>query len=95
MIVHAQMMVFPTLLLLFQNEFQLGLDTLGLMATVGSFMFGLGAIPTGILEKYVGAKTLLIIYQIGSAIGGVIIIIASTPFQITIGLGILGLSSSI
>ena len=45
LIVHAQMMVFPTLLLLFQNEFQLGLDTLGLMATVGSFMFGLGAIP--------------------------------------------------
>ena len=95
LIVHAQMMVFPTLLLLFQNEYQLGLGTLGLMATVGSFMFGLGAIPTGILEKYVGAKTLLIIYQIGSAIGGVIIIIASTPFQITIGLGILGLSSSI
>ena len=95
LIVHAQMMVFPTLLLLFQNEYQLGLDKLGLMATIGSFMFGLGAIPAGIIEKYIGARTLLVIYQLGSAIGGVIIITANTPFQITIGLGILGLSSSI
>ena len=95
LIVHAQMMVFPTLLLLFQNEYQLGLDRLGLMATIGSFMFGLGAIPAGIIEKYIGARTLLIIYQLGSAIGGIIIITANTPLQITIGLGILGLSSSI
>ena len=95
LIVHAQMMVFPTLLLLFQNEYQLGLDKLGLMATIGSFMFGLGAIPAGIIEKYIGARTLLIIYQLGSAIGGIIIITANTPLQITIGLGILGLSSSI
>ena len=58
--VHAQMMVFPTLLLLFQNEYQLGLDKLGLMATIGSFMFGLGAIPAGIIEKYIGARTLLL-----------------------------------
>ncbi len=95
LIVHAQMMVFPTLLLLFQTEYQIGMDTLGLMATVGTFMFGLGAIPAGILEEHVGAKTLLIIYQIGSAIGGIIIILSNTPFQITIGLAILGLSSSI
>ena len=95
LIVHAQMMVFPTLLLLFQTEYQLGMDTLGLMATVGTFMFGLGAIPAGILEERIGAKTLLIIYQIGSAIGGMIIILSNTPFQITIGLATLGLSSSI
>ena len=95
LIVHAQMMVFPTLLLLFQTEYQIGMDTLGLMATVGTFMFGLGAIPAGILEEHVGAKTLLIIYQIGSSIGGIIIILSNTLFQITIGLAILGLSSSI
>ena len=95
LIVHAQMMVFPTLLLLFQNEYQLGLDKLGIMATIGSFMFGLGAIPAGIIEKYIGARTLLIIYQFGSAIGSIIIITANAPLQITIGLGILGLSSSI
>ena len=95
LVVHAQMMVFPTLLLLFQTEYQLGMDSLGFMATIGTFMFGLGAIPAGILEEHVGAKALLIIYQIGSAIGGIIIVMADSPFQITIGLAILGLSSSI
>ena len=61
----------------------------------GIILFGLGAIPAGIIEKYIGARTLLIIYQLGSATGGIIIITANTPLQITIGLGILGLSSSI
>lgn len=93
--VHAQMMVFPTLLLLFHKEFGLGMDTLGIMATVGAFMFGLGAIPAGFLEGKLGGKTLLLIYQVGSAIGGLLIVLASGPVQMTIGLGILGLSSSI
>ena len=93
--VHAQMMVFPTLLLLFHKEFGLGMDTLGIMATVGAFMFGLGAIPAGFLEGKLGGRTLLLIYQVGSAIGGLLIVLASGPVQMTIGLGILGLSSSI
>ena len=93
--VHAQMMVFPTLLLLFHREFGLGMDTLGIMATVGAFMFGLGAIPAGFLEGKLGGKTLLLIYQVGSAIGGLLIVLANGPVQMTIGLGILGLSSSI
>ena len=93
--VHAQMMVFPTLLLLFHHEFKLGMDVLGLMATTGAFMFGLGAIPAGLLERRIGGRNLLIIYQLGSALGGFLIILSTTPFQITLGLAVLGLSSSI
>ncbi|MED5219864.1 MAG: MFS transporter [Candidatus Neomarinimicrobiota bacterium] len=93
--VHAQMMVFPTLLLLFHQEFGLGMDHLGLMVTVGAFMFGLGAIPAGILEGKLGGKTLLLMYQIGSAIGGLILVFADNPIQMTLGLGMLGLASSI
>ena len=93
--VHAQMMVFPTLMLLFHHEFDLGLDTLGIMATAGAFMFGVGAIPAGFLEAKLGGRTLLLIYQVGSIIGGLGLILAKTPVQMTIGLGILGLASSI
>ena len=93
--VHAQMMVFPTLLLLFHHEFKLGMDILGLMATSGAFMFGLGAIPAGLFERKLGGKNLLILYQLGSALGGLFIILSNTPFQITMGLSLLGLSSSI
>ena len=93
--VHAQMMVFPTLLLVFNKEFSLGMDTLGLMATCSAFMFGLGAIPAGIFESRIGGKNLLIIYQLGSIVGGLTIIFSNNPIQITLGLGILGLFSSI
>ena len=93
--VHAQMMVFPTLMLLFHHEFDLGLDTLGIMATAGAFMFGVGAIPAGFLEGKLGGRVLLLIYQVGSIIGGLGLILAKNPFQMTIGLAILGLASSI
>ena len=93
--VHAQMMVFPTLMLLFHHEFDLGLDTLGIMASAGAFMFGVGAIPAGFLEVKLGGRVLLLIYQAGSIIGGLGLILAKTPVQMTIGLGILGLASSI
>ena len=93
--VHAQMMVFPTLMLLFHHEFDLGLDTLGIMATAGAFMFGVGAIPAGFLEGKLGGRALLLIYQVGSIIGGLGLILAKNPFQMTIGLAILGLASSI
>ena len=93
--VHAQMMVFPTLMLIFHHEFGLGLDTLGMMATAGAFMFGLGAIPAGFLEGKLGGRALLLIYQIGSVLGGIALVLAQEPVQMTIGLGLLGLSSSI
>ena len=93
--VHGQMMVFPTLMLLFHHEFDLGLDTLGIMATAGAFMFGVGAIPAGFLEGKLGGRVLLLIYQVGSIIGGLGLILAKNPFQMTIGLAILGLASSI
>jgi len=95
LVVHAQMMVFPTLMLLFHHEFDLGFDRLGIIASVGAFMFGVGAIPAGFLEAKLGGRTLLLIYQIGSIIGGLCLIFAKTPVQMTIGLGILGLASSI
>ncbi|MBT7515687.1 MAG: MFS transporter [Candidatus Marinimicrobia bacterium] len=93
--VHAQMMAFPTLILLFHREFSLGMDTLGMMATAGAFMFGLGAIPAGILEGKLGGRALLLIYQIGSVLGGLLLVFADGPIQMTIGLGVLGLASSI
>jgi len=93
--VHAQMMVFPTLMLLFHHEFDFGMDVLGMMATAGAFMFGLGAIPAGILEGKLGGRALLLIYQFGSALGGLILVLADDPIQMTLGLGLLGLASSI
>ena len=93
--VHAQMMVFPTLIILFNNKFGFTLDILGMIASIGAFMFGVGAIPAGILESRIGGRALLLIYQIGSILGCLIIILSQNLIQIAIGIGVLGIASSI
>jgi len=46
------------------------------MASAGAFMFGLGAIPAGLLETRLGGKKLLVIYQIGSGLAALILVTA-------------------
>jgi len=95
LVAHAQMIVFPTILLSIHKEFGLGMDQLGIMVAISSFMFGLGAIPAGFYENKLGGKNLLLIYQIGSGCACIFLALARTPFQISLGLAMLGLSSSI
>ena len=51
MSVHSLMLIFPTIMLVLTYEFSTGLSMLGVIASLSTFMFGLGALPTGILEK--------------------------------------------
>ncbi|NHZ86371.1 MAG: MFS transporter [Planctomycetia bacterium] len=95
LLVHSVMLVLPAILLVLQKQFDVGLATLGVIATASQFMFGLGALPTGILEKKLGGRTLLLIYQIGVAVSLVIIILSQTLWTLTAGLMLLGLFSSI
>ena len=78
LLAHAVMLVLPAILLVLQKQFDVGLATLGVIATASQFMFGLGALPTGILEKKLGGRTLLLVYQIGVIVSIVIIILSKT-----------------
>lgn len=93
--VHALMLVLPSLLLVFQKEFQVGLSTMGLVVNTGLFMFGLGAIPAGYLESRVGGRRLLLIYQLGTAGAALLIALSSSLLVLTVGVAFLGLLSSI
>ncbi|MFQ6613883.1 MAG: MFS transporter [Fidelibacterota bacterium] len=93
--VHAFMIILPSIMLVLRNEFGTGLDTLGLVAMLGSFMFGLGAIPTGWLETRLGSRNLLLIYYGGSILASIWIIFSTTMYGFAAGLMILGLSASI
>ena len=50
--VHSFMLVFPSIFLILQNEFSVGLGSLGFIATLSSVMFGLGAIPAGYFDFF-------------------------------------------
>ncbi len=93
--VHAFMMILPNILLVLKAEFGSGLDTLGVVAMLGSFMFGLGAIPSGWLESRIGSRNLLLVYYSGSILASLVIATASGLVGFTVGLCILGLSVSI
>ena len=95
LLVHSQMLVLPNIFLILQKQFSIGMDVLGLIATASAFMFGLGAIPAGYFERKIGGRTLLLTYQIGSAVSALIIIMAQHIISITVGLMFLGFFSSI
>ncbi len=95
LLVHAVMLVLPAILLVLQGEFSVGLATLGVVATASQFMFGLGALPAGMLENKLGGRTLLLTYQFGVIISIIIIVLSNTLYTLTCGLMLLGLFSSI
>jgi predicted MFS family arabinose efflux permease len=95
LLVHSVMLVLPAILLVLQKQFNVGLATLGAIATASQFMFGFGALPAGILEKKLGGRILILIYQLGVIVSILIIILSQTLWTLTGGLMLLGLSSSI
>ncbi len=95
MSVHSMMLIFPTIMSVLKNEFSTGLATLGMVVSLSTFVYGLGALPTGFLERKYGATTLLLIYQIGTIISTFFIAISQSLLTLTIGLILAGLFASI
>ena len=93
--VHASMLIFPAIMITLQDYLNVGLDTLGWMYMLSSFMFGLGSIPAGFLENKFGGRNLLVVFQIGASISGLIIIFANDLTIMALGMMLLGLSASI
>ena len=93
--VHCFMLVFPSILLVLKNEFSVGLDVLGFIATLSALMFGIGAIPSGYFESKVGGRVLLLIYQAGTIVATMLIVMSQSLWMLATGLALLGLFCSI
>ena len=98
--VHCFMLVFPSILLVLKDEFSVGLDIVGLdilgfIATISALMFGIGAIPAGFFESKVGGRVLLLIYQAGTIVATMVIVMSQSLWMLTTGLALLGLFCSI
>ena len=95
LLVHALMLTFPSLIPIVQKEFNVGLDTLGFVVSISALLFGLGAIPAGWLDRYLGGKKLMIIYQLGASVSALMIVLTSSFYMMVIGLSFIGLFCSI
>ena len=95
LLVHSLMLTLPSLIPLIRDEFNVGIDTLGFVVSISALFFGLGAIPAGWIDRYLGKKRLLMIYQLGSAISALIVVFSPNFISLVLGLSFMGLFCSI
>jgi len=93
--VHFVMLIFPAVLLLVQEEFNLGYFGLGLFASVGLLCYGVGALPAGVLADRLGGERILAVWLLGGSAACIGIGFSSGPVALVVGLAALGLFGSL
>ena len=83
-LVHAVELAYAALLLRIEAEFGTDLLLLGVLANVGAFAFGLGALPAGFLVDKLGSVRVLQLSLGGAAVGAVLV--AASPSEIVLGI---------
>ncbi len=92
---HVYMILFAPLLVPMQREFGLDVDGITFYFFLANVFFGLGAVPAGWLCDKLGAKPLLVVFFLGSAIGGAMVGLAESRILLGAGAVTLGLAGSI
>lgn len=82
-LIHAIELAYAALLLRIEAEFGTDLLLLGVLANVGGFAFGLGALPAGVLVDRLGSIRVLRLSLIGAA--GAAMLVAAAPSELVLG----------
>ncbi len=92
---HGYLLIFPAVLLLLKEEFGMGYLGLGIISSIMTFAYGLGALPGGLIYNRFGAKKLYLLCFLGSA--GACLLVAASPnlLLFTSGLALLGALGSV
>jgi MFS family permease len=92
---HGFMLVLPAVLVALRAEFHASFTTLGTVATVSSMLYGLGALPAGLLADRVGAPVLLRVFAGGSAICCGLAAVAPGIWWLAAALALLGAAGAL
>ena len=92
---HISMLVLPAVLAPIATEYGLTLTELTAVGTLAYLLFGLGAIPSGIISDVTSAKFMLILFFLGTAVAAVMIVLAPSFALFVVGMAVLGLAASI
>ena len=87
---HGMDVTYGALLVLIGAEFDISLSTLGLLATLGAVVYGVIAIPGGILTDRIGYGKTLIIALIGSGISALVVCASVNILSLGAGLMLIG-----
>ncbi|NBC18660.1 MAG: MFS transporter [Bacteroidetes bacterium] len=93
--VHTYELSIPVFMTVWLADLGLSTSALGLAATVGYALFGLGALPSGILVDRLGSRRLIAVCLAGMGGAFVLLSIAHTVWTITLALMAWGVAASI
>ena len=92
---HGFVLVLPSVLITLRAEFGASFTTLGTVATVSSMLYGLGALPAGLLADRVGAPALLRVFAGASAVCCVLAALAPGIWWLAAALALLGAAGAL
>ena len=92
---HGFVLVLPAVLVSLRAEFGASFTTLGAVATVSTMLYGLGALPAGLLADRVGAPALLRVFAALSAACCVLAAVAPGIWWLAAALALLGAAGAL
>ena len=92
---HGFVLVLPAVLVSLRTEFGASFTTLGTVATVSTMLYGLGALPAGLLADRLGAPVLLRVFAALSAVCCVLAAVAPGIWWLAAALALLGAAGAL
>ncbi len=92
---HGYLLIFPAVLLLLKEEYAMGYLGLGVVGTIMSFAYGLGALPGGMIYNRIGPKKLYLVCFLGSSLVALMVAFSSGLIFLIAGLALLGVLGSV
>jgi MFS family permease len=94
-ITHGYMTLLPAVLIVITAEFSLSYTELGIIASIGYFLYGLGAFPAGYLSDKFGSKRMLTVGVSGMAISSILVGLSPGALAFAATYAMLGIFASI
>lgn len=92
---HLMMLLYPTVVLALEQEFDTGYGELIALLAVGNLLFGLGAVPAGWLGDRWGVGGMMVVFFVGTGAAAILTGLMESPLGIGFGLSLIGLFASI
>jgi sugar phosphate permease len=94
-ITHGYMTLLPAVLVVIAGEHSLSFTDIGIIASVGYFLYGLGSFPSGYLADKFGSKRILTVGVFGMAISSILVGISPGAAGFAVAYTLLGTFASI
>jgi len=92
---HLFMLLYPTVVLVLEHEFNMSYGELLALMTIGNVLFGVGALPAGWLGDRWSMRAMMVVFFVGLGGASILTGLTSSPLGIAVGLAFIGLFASI